>query len=97
MKTRTVLPLLMILASAAFASAQNAVPGELTALDYFQIRQLVARYARAIDTCSNNGYDYANLFTPDGYFAPSINGKAGPKFQGRETLAEASGAVRKDE
>lgn len=64
---------------------------ELTALDYFQIQQLVARYAKAIDTCANNGYDYADLFTPDGYFAPSMDGKILMKFQGRERLAEVSG------
>ncbi len=63
----------------------------LTALDYYQIQQLVAKYARAIDTCSNNGYDYADLFTPNGFFAPSMNGKVGLKWQGRERLAEASG------
>ena len=33
------------------ASAQTAP--QLTALDYFEIQQLVAKYARAIDTCSN--------------------------------------------
>jgi len=81
--------LLLILAPAAIA--QQARPAELSALDYFQIQQLVARYARAIDTCSNNGYDYADLFTADGYFAPSMGGKVGPKFQGRERLAEGSG------
>jgi hypothetical protein len=70
-------------------SAQSAPA--LTALDYFEIQQLVAKYARAIDTCSNNGYDYADLFAPDGYFAPSQNGKVGNKFQGRERLAEVSG------
>ena len=63
----------------------------LTALDYFEIQQLVAKYARAIDTCSNNGYDYADLFAPDGYFAPEQNGKIGNKSQGRERLAEVSG------
>ena len=63
----------------------------LTALDYFEIQQLVAKYARAIDTCSNNGYDYADLFTTDGFFAPSQNGVVGTKFQGREKLAEVSG------
>ena len=68
-----------------------AAPAQLTALDYFEIQQLVARYARAIDTCSNNGYDYADLFAPDGYFAPAQNGKVGNKFQGRERLAEVSG------
>src|SRR5690606_38945385 len=70
---------------------EAARPGELTALDYFQIQQLVARYARAIDTCSNNGYDYADLFTPDGAFVPSFNGRPGAPIQGRERLAEISG------
>ena len=40
----------------------------LTALDYHEINQLVNRYAYGIDTCSNNGYDYADVFTPDGVF-----------------------------
>lgn len=40
----------------------------LTAIDYEQITQLTNRYAYGIDTCSNNGYDYADLFTPDGVF-----------------------------
>jgi hypothetical protein len=74
---------------AGTASAQSAP--SLTALDYFEIQQLVAKYARAIDTCSNNGYDYADLFTADGYFAPEVNGTIGNKAQGRETLAEISG------
>ena len=38
----------------------------LTALDYIEIQQLANRYAQAIDSCSNNGYDYADLYTPDG-------------------------------
>jgi hypothetical protein len=63
----------------------------LTALDYFEIGQLVAKYARAIDTCSNNGYDYADLFTADGFFAPAQDGKVGNRMQGRERLAEVSG------
>lgn len=68
-----------------------ARPMTLTALDYFEIQQLVARYARAIDTCSNNGYDYADLFTADGFFAPAENGVVGTRWQGREKLAEVSG------
>jgi len=77
---------------AVVATAPGQAPVQpLTALDYFEIQQLVAKYARAIDTCSNNGYDYADLFAPDGYFAPERNGKIGNKFQGRERLAEASG------
>ena len=71
---------------------QAAAPAmALTALDYIEIQQLASRYARAIDTCSNNGYDYADLFTPDGFFAPFVDGHIGPKSQGREKLAEVSG------
>jgi hypothetical protein len=83
------------------ARAQQSAPAaasanmELTALDYFQIQQLVARYAQAIDTCSNSGYDYADLFTADGFFAPFINGHLGKKSQGREALAIASGGGAK--
>ena len=72
MKIPIMLVLFLILASAA--PAQKAGSADLTALDYFQIQQLVAKYARAIDSCSNNGYDYADLFTPNGFFAPSMNG-----------------------
>jgi hypothetical protein len=70
-------------------------PMELTALDYIQIQQLVAKYAQAIDTCSNSGYDYADLFTSDGFFAPFQNGQIGRKSQGREALAQASGGGAK--
>src|SRR5690606_19396429 len=58
---------LLLTAACAVASfaghaqqAESPRHGELTALDYFEIQQLVASYARAIDTCSNNGYDYAD-------------------------------------
>lgn len=66
-------------------------PMQLTALDYIEIQQLVARYTQAIDTCSNSGYDYADLFTEDGFFAPFTNGEIGKKSQGREALARVSG------
>jgi SnoaL-like domain len=72
-------------------AAAPARPVELTALDYLQIQQLVARYAQYIDTCSNNGYDYADLFAEDGFFAPFPNGQLGRKAQGREALARVSG------
>jgi hypothetical protein len=70
-------------------------PIEFTALDYIQIQQLIAKYARAIDTCSNNGYDYADLYTPDGAFVPDVPGKQLPAIQGREKLAEVSGGGSK--
>src|SRR5438552_9286236 len=50
----------------------------LTAMDYIEIQQLVARYGFALDTGADNGYMYANLYVPDGVFN---------KSRGREALA----------
>ncbi len=77
------------------ASSPAQKPTEFTALDYIQIQQLIAKYARALDTCSNNGYDYADLYTPDGVFLPDVAGKQIPGIQGREKLAEVSGGGSK--
>jgi hypothetical protein len=63
-------------------------PAELTALDYIEIQQLVGKYAWALDTCSNDGFDYADLYTSDGVF---ISGDTGQRWEGREQLAEAAG------
>jgi hypothetical protein len=90
MATRGVAAALAALGLAAM-SAQAQAPAALSALDYIEIEQLIARYARAIDTCSNNGYDYADLFTADGVFIPSFNGQRLNPIQGRERLAEVSG------
>lgn len=87
----TFIVLCLVASAGARAQSSAAGAGELTALDYFQIEQLIAKYARAIDTCSNNGYDYADLFTADGAFVPSFDGKPGAPIQGRERLAAVSG------
>jgi hypothetical protein len=70
--------------------------GGLSALDYYAIGQLANRYAHALDTCSNNGYDYADLYTPDGRFIDNYSedgfSKGGVvRAQGREQLARAAG------
>lgn len=78
------------------ATAQAQTATELTALDYFEITQLINRYAYGIDTCANNGYDYANLFTEDGVFIDK-NSDAGfaaggrVLARGREALAALVG------
>ena len=90
---RATLTVVALLALPALSFAQK--PMELTALDYIEIQQLVSKYARAIDTCSNNGYDYADLYTPDGIFMPMVNGRSIPGIQGREKLAEVSGGGSK--
>src|SRR5215475_104319 len=59
----------------------------LTPMDYIEIRQLVNRYGFALDTGSNNGYDYADLFSADGEFTR-------PYAKGREQLAELARGPR---
>ncbi len=63
----------------------------LTALDYDEIIQLTNKYAYGIDTCSNNGYDYADVFTPDGVFIDK-NSDEGFK-QGGRVLAKGREAL----
>ena len=68
----------------------------LDAQDYAEITQLINRYAYGIDTCGGNGFDYANVFTPDGVFIDR-NSDAGYAAggrvlaQGRQALAELIG------
>jgi len=79
------------------AQQKSVAPMTLTALDYHEIQQLSARYTHAIDTCADTGYQYADLYTPDGVFIDMWSDDAvkagGVKWQGREKLREiASGA-----
>jgi hypothetical protein len=53
----------------------------LTAEDYVEIQQLVVSYPYALDTAANNGFDYADLFAPDGEFIR-------PPTKGRDNLAK---------
>jgi len=55
----------------------------LTPLDYIEIRQLVARYAYAVDSGADEGRVYASLFAADGAFAD----RSGRETTGREALA----------
>jgi len=79
-----------------FAAPAYAQDGTLSALDYAEITQLINRYAYGIDTCANNGYDYADVFTPDGVFIDN-NSDAGfaaggrVLARGRDALAELVG------
>ena len=69
---------------------QKVTGGSLTAADYIEIQQLVARYAYAVDTHADNGYAYAHLFAPDGVF-----GGASPTT-GRDALAKLARSTQAD-
>ena len=61
-------------------AARAGASTTLGAMDYVEIRQLVARHAWALDSGTDNGYAFADLFTPDG---ESVR----PDAAGRERLA----------
>jgi len=95
--TSNVRQLLLLLLALVFSMAvvyagqkSGARAPGLTTQDYIDIQQLNARYAVAIDECTNNGYDYAALYADDGWFSASRNGRPGTRWQGREKLAEAA-------
>ena len=67
---------------------------KLDAQDYVDIRQLVDGYSRILENCTNNGNDYANMYTNDATFGVSSTWGSGVKwwFKGRDQLARAGGA-----
>ena len=92
----------VVAATSGIARAQSdgkplVAPGpSLSALDYAEIEQLSARYAFAIDHCTNGGYDYADLFAADGEFAVTDAWGVPPdqrrfRATGRDALAVAAG------
>jgi hypothetical protein len=75
----------------------RTTPASLSGTDYAEIQRLSAQYSQAIDSCANNGYAYADLYTADGVFVDMWSENAikqgGTRWQGREKLREiASGA-----
>src|SRR6202012_1961587 len=85
----------VLLAAAALllsATASSAPPMKLTAQDYIDIKMLSARYAQVIENCTNKGYDYANLYTPDGEFGGTNDWDVPPPHlaKGPDALAAAA-------
>jgi hypothetical protein len=76
-----------IVGASLVRAQQKVTGGALTAADYVEIQQLVARYSYAVDTHADNGYAYADLFAPDGAFGTT---------KGREALAELARATQKE-
>ena len=76
---------------------QAASPStQLTADDRAEIVELMYRYGHALDTCANDGYDYADLYTSDGVFVDAFSDEGFAqnglvRAVGREQLARAAG------
>lgn len=69
----------------AVLHGQVAKTPTLTAMDYLEIQQLVARYPFALDTGADHGYTFADLFTEDGVFTAQLGRPY--EMKGREQLA----------
>jgi hypothetical protein len=67
---------------------QTSKTASLTAADYLEIQQLVARYSYAVDMHGGDGSAYAALFTPDATF--------GTQAKGTAQLAELAAKTNKD-
>ncbi len=66
-------------------------PTPLTAMDYIEIQQLVARFSFALDYCTNGGKDFSDLFVEGGSFAID-SGEGAPRvFDTREQLERLAG------
>lgn len=81
-----VLALALGIEARAKDTPKTAAPS-LSMMDYIEIRQLVRKYAWALDSGENYGYAYADLYTPDGIFVGTNQGPNGRSYQGREALA----------
>ena len=71
--------------------AQTSKPARLTAADYVEIQQLVARYPYAVDMHGGDGSAYAALFTPDGSFGTDVKGREQLAALAAKTNADRSG------
>ena len=90
-----ILPLAAMPLGVVPASPPAASASALSTLDYLQIQQLVHRYGWALDSGADNGFAYADLYTPDAIFTGTNQGPSGRSYQGREKLAAlARGGVR---
>ena len=97
LKTFLSLGPILLLSMAATGQESRGETNRLTADDYFEIQQLIFRYGHAIDTCANDGYDYADLYTGDGEFVDAWSDEgfaAGGlvRAKGREQLARTARA-----
>lgn len=75
--------------SAGGAQGQGGVAAaKLTALDYYQIKQLYARFSHGYDTAANGGQLMAGVFTADGV----LKDETGRSIEGRAELARYAAA-----
>jgi hypothetical protein len=80
----TALAAVLAVSFAVSAQPQTADKSGFTTLDYYQIKQQIARACYGLDSATDGGSLFANAFTPDGVFV-SEDGKT---YAGRVQLAQ---------
>jgi hypothetical protein len=85
LKRKTLVALSVFVATLAALDAQQTgnTGSRLTALDYYEIQQLYARFCHGLDSAAENGYLFADVFAADGVYVDPTG-----RYEGRERLAE---------
>jgi hypothetical protein len=78
-------------AQEAVRAQENVTFATLPARDYFEIKQLYARYVQGLDSGANGGNAFANVFTPSGV----LMDEHGTLTQGHAELAALARATGK--
>lgn len=81
----------VVFAAVAPQVAGAQAPAALTAMDYIEIQQLVARFSFALDYCTNGGRDFAELFADGGSYAIDAGDGKPRVFDTREQLERVAG------
>ena len=86
LKRNTLVTLSVFVATLAALDAQQTgnTGSTLTALDYYEIQQLYARFCHGLDSAAENGYLFADVFAADGVYVDPT----GRSYEGRERLSE---------
>jgi hypothetical protein len=91
-KSKYVIIAMLLAAPAGWAlRAQTSKAAMLTAADYLEIQQLVARYSYALDMHGGDGSAFAALFAPDGNLGTLARGTAQLTAFAAQTNKDRSG------
>jgi hypothetical protein len=89
--TRILVTACCVIASSAAPNVGVAQASSLTAMDYIEIQQLVAKFSFALDYCTNRGKDFADLFIEGGTYSID-SGDGNPRVSStREQLERLAG------
>ena len=89
--TRILVTACSVIVSCAAPNVGVAQASSLTAMDYIEIQQLVAKFSFALDYCTNRGKDFADLFIEGGTYSID-SGDGNPRVSStREQLERLAG------